>query len=216
MLCSAAGLGALAVADEASRRETTSVPTYLLFWLGLLLIVFPVALRALAPDASSRERLTLIVVFGLALYLVKVIGSPYTFTFVDEYVHVRNTHDILAMRHLFNLEPVLPTAAYYPGLGALTAGVVDLTGLSMFAAGLAVLGVTRVIVCACCYLIFESVTHSGRAAAAACLIYMANPMFLLWSSTFAYENLALPLGAFVIWWLGWGRRGSGDALYRRR
>ena len=211
VLCSVVGLGTLVVADEASRRGSTSVPTYVLFWLGLLLIFVPIALRVLASDVTSLERLTLIVVLGLALYLVKVVGSPYTFTFVDEYVHVRNTHDILAMHHLFTWNPLLPTAAYYPGLGALTAAVVELTGLSMFAAGLLVLGVVRVIVCACCYLIFESVTHSGRAAAAASLIYMANPMFLLWSSTFAYENLALPLGAFVIWWVGRTRDRGGVA-----
>ncbi len=38
---------------------------------------------------------------------------------------------------------------------------------------------------------------------------MANPMFLLWSSTFTYENLALPLGAFVVWWIGRTRNRGG-------
>jgi hypothetical protein len=209
VLCSAAGLCVLAVADEASRRQNTSVPTYMLFWLGVLLIFVPIAFRVLARDVSTRERLTLIVFLGLALYLVKVVGSPYTFTFVDEYVHVRNTQAIISMRHLFTWNPLLATAAYYPGLGALTAGVVELTGLSMFAAGLLVVGITRVLLCAYLYLIFESVTHSGRAAALASLIYVANPMFLLWGSTFTYENLALPLGAFVIWWIGRTRNRGG-------
>ncbi len=211
VLCSAAGLGVLAAADEASRRGSTSVPTYLLFWLGMLLIFVPIALRALASDVNRLERLSLIVWLGLALYLVKVLASPSTFTFVDEYVHVRNTDAIISMRHLFTWNPLLPTAAYYPGLGALTAGVVALTGLSMFAAGLLVIGITRVVLCAYCYLIFESVTHSGRAAAAASLIYMANPMFLFWSSTFTYENLALPFGAFIVWWIGWTRNSGGLA-----
>jgi hypothetical protein len=209
VLCTAAGLGALAIADEASRRESTSLPAYFLFWLGLLLIFVPIALRALASDVNPLERMALSIGLGLILYLVKVFGSPYCFTFVDEYVHVRNTQDILDLRHLFTWNPLLPTAAYYPGLGALTAGVVQLTGLSIFVAGLLVLGIARVIACACFYLIFETVTHSARAAAAASLIYMANPMFLLWSSTFAYENLALPLGAFVVWWIGRTRNRGG-------
>jgi hypothetical protein len=51
-------------------------------------------------------------------------------------------------------------------------------------------------------LVAERVTGSGQAAAAASLVYAANPMFLFWSSTFSYENLALPLAAFVVWWLG--------------
>jgi hypothetical protein len=209
VLCSAAGLCILAVADEASRGQNTSVPTYMLFWLGVLLIFVPIAFRVLARDVSTRERLTLIVFLGLALYLVKVVGSPYTFTFVDEYVHVRNTNKIMSMRHLFTWNPLLATAAYYPGLGALTAGVVELTGLSIFAAGLLVVGITRVLLSAYFYLIFERVTHSGRAAALASLIYVANPMFLFWSSTFTYENLALPLGAFVVWWIGRTRNRGG-------
>jgi hypothetical protein len=209
VLCSAAGLGVLAVADEASRRQDTSVPTYMLFWLGVLLIFVPVAARTLASAVNPLERLTLIVFLGVALYLVKVLGSPDGFTFVDEYVHVRNTHALISMHHLFTWNPLLATAAYYPGLGALTAGIVELTGLSMFAAGLLVVGVGRVLVCVLFYLIFESVTHSGRAAALASLIYMANPMFLFWSSTFTYENLALPLGAFAVWWIGRTRNRGG-------
>jgi hypothetical protein len=147
----------------------------------------------------------------LALYLVKVLGSPYSFTFVDEYVHVRNTHAIVSKGHLFTWNPLLDTAAYYPGLAALTAGVVELTGLSIFVAGLLIMGIARVLVCAFFYLIFESVTHSGRAAAVASLVYMANPMFLFWCSTFTYGNLAVPLAAFVVWWIGRTRNRGGLA-----
>jgi hypothetical protein len=209
VLCSAAGLGVLAVADQANRHENTSIPTYVLFWLGVLLIFVPIAMRALARDVNPLERLTLIVFLGLALYLVKVLGSPSDFTFVDEYVHVRNTHAIISKGHLFTWNPLLDTAAYYPGLAALTGGVVELTGLSLFAAGLLIMGVARVLVCAFFYLIFESVTRSGRGAAIASLVYMANPMFLFWCSTFTYGNLAVPLAAFVVWWVGRTRNGGG-------
>lgn len=211
VLCSAAGLAVLAVADQANRHENTSMPTYVLFWLGVLLIFVPIAVRALARDVNPLERLTLIVFLGLALYLVKVLGSPYDFTFVDEYVHVRNTHAIISKGHLFTWNPLLDTAAYYPGLAALTAGLVELTGLSLFAAGLLIMGVARVLVCAFFYLIFESVTRSGRGAAIASLVYMANPMFLFWCSTFTYGNLAVPLAAFVVWWVGRTRSRGGIA-----
>ncbi|WP_156766734.1 hypothetical protein [Mycobacterium sp. E2327] len=211
VLCSAAGLGVLWVADQANRNENTSFPTYVMFWLGVLLIFVPVAMRVLARDVNPLERLTLVVFLGLALYFVKVLGSPYDFTFVDEYVHVRNTHAIISKGHLFTWNPLLDTAAYYPGLAALTAGVVELTGLSMFAAGLLIMGIARVLVCAFFYLIFESVTRSGRGAALASLVYMANPMFLFWCSTFTYGNLAVPLAAFVVWWVGRTRNRGGFA-----
>ena len=34
-------------------------------------------------------------------------------------------------------------------------------------------------------------------------------MFLFWSAAFSYENLALPLAVFVVWWLGRTRQGGG-------
>ena len=208
-LCSAVGLGAIAVADEASRRGHAYADTSALFWLGLILIFTPIALRALAPDVDRSERLTLVIVLGVAFYLVKVLGSPHAFTFSDEYIHLRNTQDILRTHHLFAFNPLLPTASYYPGLGALTAGLVDLTGLSTFTAGVVIIGIARVLFCACLFLIAERVTGSGRAAAGASLIYAANPMFLFWSAAFSYENLALPLAAFVVWWIGRTRK-RGD------
>ena len=105
-------------------------------------------------------------------------------------------------QHLFAINPLLPTAAYYPGLGSLTAGLVDLTGLSVFASGLIIIGVARVLITACVFLVAEKVTGRSRTAAGASLVYAANPMFLFWSASFSYENLALPLAAFVVWWIG--------------
>ena len=65
-----------------------------------------------------------------------------------------------------------------------------------------VVGVARVIVSACIFLIAEKVTRSDRAAGVASLVYAANPMFLFWSSAFSYEDLGLPLVFFAVWWLG--------------
>ena len=208
-LCGAAGLGALAVADEASRRGHAYTPTSVLFWAGLLLVFAPAAIRALAPAVDRRERLGIIVGLGVALYLVKVLASPDAFTFSDEYVHLRNTQDILRTHHLFAFNPLLPTASYYPGLAALTAGLVQLTGLGTFTAGVLVIAIARVLFGASFYLVVERVTGSSRAAAVAGLVYAANPMFLFWSAAFSYENLALPLVAFVVWWIG-RTRGRGD------
>jgi hypothetical protein len=208
-LCSAVGLSLLAVADEASRRGYRYAPVSVLFWLGLLLIFVPIALRTLASEVDRQERLALIIVLGVACYVGKILASPHGFTFVDEYTHLRDTQDILRTHHLFASNPLLPTASYYPGLAALTAGLVDLTNLSTFVAGLVIIGVARVLFCACLYLVAERVTGSGQAAAGASLVYAANPMFLFWSAAFSYENLALPLAAFVVWWIGRTRK-RGD------
>ncbi len=207
MLCTALGIACVAGADVASRSGYSVA--YALFWLALLLIFVPIAFGVLRKDADRRERLLFVVVLGIALYLVKVLFSPDAFAFTDEFIHLRNTQDVLATGHLFAYNPLLPTAAYYPGLAAVTAGFVDLTGLSPFASGIVMIGAARLLFCLCLFLIAERVTGSSRGAAAASLIYIANPMFLFWGASFAYEDLALPLAAFVVWWLGLTRREAG-------
>jgi hypothetical protein len=211
LVCTAAGLVCVGVADALSRAGHSYSGALALFWLGLLLVFLPVAFRVLMRDAGLRERLGLIVLLGASLYVVKVLGSPYGFTFTDEYIHLRNTEDILRTGHLFQLNPLLPTAAYYPGLAAAAAGLVDLTGLSTFVAGLLIIGAARLLISACFFLVALRVTRSSQAAAAASLVYVANPLFLFWSSSFSYEDLALPLAAFVIWWL-WRTRREASRL----
>jgi hypothetical protein len=209
VFCVGLGLGALWIADETSRSGRNSPNASILFWLGLLLIFGSIAVRVLAKSTDRRERLLLLVLLGSSLYVAKILRSPDAFTFSDEFVHLRNTENILRTGHLFSPNPLLPTAAYYPGLGAIAAGLSRLTGLSVFASGLILMGVVRCLLCACMFLIAEKVTGSARAAAAATLIYATNPMFLFWGPSFTYENLALPLAAFVIWWVGRSRRISG-------
>lgn len=173
-----------------------------LWWAGLFLIFIPIAVRLTMRGTARAERITLAVLLGAVLYVVKIQGSPQSFTFIDEYIHLRNTENILNTDHTFEYNPLLPTAAYYPGLAAVAATLVRLTGLSTFAAGLIIIGAARLLVSACIFLLAEKVTGSARAAGIASLVYVANPMFLFWSASFSYEDLALPLAFFVVWWLG--------------
>jgi hypothetical protein len=200
-----AGLAFIAVAYFGSRRGSE---TSMFFWPGLLLLFVPFALAALREHAHRRERLAMVIFLGVALYLVKVFGSPDAFIFSDEFIHLRNTQDILRTGDLFAPNPLLPTAVYYPGLAGATAGLVELTSLSPFAAGVLVIAAARVLFSACFFLVAEKVLGSSRGAAVASLIYAANPMFLFWSAAFSYENLALPLAVFVVWWLAHTRHST--------
>ena len=208
VLSIALGLVFVAIADAGSRHGHTATSVF--FWLGLLLIFIPIAFRVLMHHAGRQERLTLVILLGVALYLVKVVGSPDAFTYVDEYVHVRSTQDILRTQHLFAFNPLLPTASFYPGLAAHHGGLrrpdwpQSLRGRVSSSSGW-----HAVLISACFFLVAERVTGSGRAAAGASLVYAANPMFLFWSAAFSYENLALPLAAFVVWWLGRTRQEIG-------
>jgi len=211
LLITIAGLALVRQADGRAVQGASYDTSVYLLWAGLIAIFAPAATRVLMRRTGRAERLTLVLMLGVALYLVKIQGSPNAFTFFDEYIHLRNTQDILRTGHLFQHNPLLPTAAYYPGLAATAATIVSLTGLSTFAAGLITIGVARLLISACFYLIAEKVTGSSRGAGAASLIYAANPMFLFWSSSFAYEDLGLPIAAFVVWWIS-RTRGLHDRL----
>src|SRR5665213_3783732 len=89
------GLALVDVADIESRRGYDYTRSTYFFWAGVSIIFVPAALRLLMKDVNRRERLTLVVLLGLSLFLVKFLGSPSAFTFSDEYVHLRNTQDIL-------------------------------------------------------------------------------------------------------------------------
>ena len=208
-LAMAAGLGCVQLADQRAFSGGGYGTGLIFFWTGLFFVFVPAAVRMTVRRTERAERMALAIVLGAALYVIKIQGSPHGFTFIDEYIHLRNTQDILLTGRIFHYNPLLPTAAYYPGLAAVTATLVDLTGLSVFVSGLIVVGVARVVISACMFLIAEKLTRSARAAAVASLIYAANPMFLFWSSSFAYEDLGLPLAFFVVWWLGRTRTAAG-------
>jgi Dolichyl-phosphate-mannose-protein mannosyltransferase len=205
------GLGCVQIADQRAFHGDNYGTNLDFFWCGLILVFLPAALRVIMRKTSRAERITIILLAALAFYIMKIENSPYVFTYNDEYIHWVNTQHILNNGHIFQFNPILPTAAYYPGLAAVTASLVRLTGLSIFVSGLIVIGVMRIIISACLYLVAERMTGSSRAAAVCSIIYAANPMFLFWSAQYAYEDLGLPLAAFTVWWLCTTRKNESRA-----
>ena len=207
----ALGLGCVQIADQKAFHGDSFGTNIVFFWCGLILVFLPTAIRAIMRRTPRAERIAMILLLAIALYVIKIENSPYVFTYNDEYIHWVNTQHILDNGHIFQYNPLLPTAAYYPGLAAVAATLVRLTGLSIFVSGLIIIGAARIIISACLYLVAERMTGSSRAAAVASIIYAANPMFLFWSSQFAYESLGLPLAAFTVWWLYTTRKNEGRA-----
>ena len=196
-LVSALGLLMIATSYNNARDEAAWAPV--LFWIGLLTIFVPIALRFTMNGVSRAEGLGLVSILGLGLYMVKVLHSPLAFTFHDEFVHLRTTFDIIETHHLFSPNPDIPVSPLYPGLHIVTSAVANLSGLDVFAAGSIVLGVSRLLMILSLYLFFEEVSHSQRIAGLACLIYVGNSNFVFFSAQFAYESLALPLVVFVLY-----------------
>ncbi len=195
-LVSSIGLLLVAVSDTLSRSGMGRYD--LLFWLGLITIVMPIAARLASSTPARRERISLVILLGFALYLVKVMHSPYGFTFSDELAHSYNATQIVRTGTLFTPNPVLPVTPLYPGLETITAALASLSGLSVFDAGLVIIGVARLILMLALFLFFEQLSGSARLAGIAALLYAANANFLFWSAQFSYESVALPLAVLVI------------------
>lgn len=195
-LTSASALLLMALAYNGAR--TVAWWTDLPFWFGLVLLFVPIAARLSTAQASRRERLILLCLFGLGLYLVKIFQYPLFFTYHDEFIHWRTADDILRYNALFTPNSLIPASPLFPGLEIATTAVVELSGLSIFTAGTIVIGVARVVLALALYLFYEGAGGSARVAGIATLLYMSNPKLLFFDAQFSYESLALPFAVLTL------------------
>ncbi len=202
--------GALLMALAHSLARYDSPWAQPLYWAALAVIFGPAAARLFLPGASRQESIALTVWLGLAVYLVKLLQSPLGFTFFDEFLHWRTANDILRTSHLFAENSLLPVSPLYPGLELATVALAQLTGLSIFGAGVVVVGAARVVLVLAIFLFFERLGRSHRLAGVATALYMCNSHFVIFDAQFAYESLALGFSLTVVWAL-MSRRDAGRA-----
>jgi hypothetical protein len=195
----ASGLMLVAIGDLAARNANAWAPAAL--WIGLGVMLVPVAIRVSDASISRRESLALATVLALGFYLVKILHSPTSFTFSDEFFHWRSVIDVVDTGRLFQPNVLLPVISAYPGLASVTAAIVHMSEATPFLAAVMVIGCARLVLTWSLFLLFWQATRSARLAGMASLVYMANPNYLFFQSEFAYESLALPLGAATLTFL---------------
>ena len=161
-----------------------------LFWLSLAVIILPLSFRIAWPRVSRTERIWLVNILGLSLYLIRIIPSPVAFYGHDEYLHWSTTIDILEHHHLFTENPLLPVSPSFPGLEIVTSALVQLTGLSVHQCAVILVGLLRILSASLVFLIFEAVSASSWVGGLATLVYMANSNFYSFLATFSYETIA--------------------------
>ena len=161
-------------------------------------IYAPIVFRLLSASASRAERIALVGVLGVSLFAVKILASPTGFVRFDELGTWRATNEVLITGHLLTANPLIVSTAGFPGLEALTASVAQLAGLSIFHAGLIVLGLARLTFVVVLFLFIERVTRSARAGGIGVAVYACNPSFLYFDAQFAYESLALMIAATLL------------------
>jgi hypothetical protein len=200
----------IALADMAARAGMHLAA--LAFWIGLLLLLCPIAGRLLSSGASGVERIGLVVLLGMALYGVKLLHSPTGFTFVDELQHMTTANAMLGSGHLFGVNSILPVSSLYPSSEIIADALDTVGGLPLFASGVILMAAARLILMLALFLYYRQVGGSARIAGLGVLIYMANPNFLYFDAQFSYESLALPLAVLVLYALA--RRVDAQANHR--
>jgi hypothetical protein len=196
LIIAAGGLVSIALGNNAAREGAAGAE--LLFWGGLSLIYGPIAFRLLSTSASRIERICLVVLLGVALFLVKVLYSPLQYPPFDELATWRQTHDVLTTGHLFSTNPIAAGYPAFPGLETITAALSELSGLNIVHAGVIVIGVARATLMLALFLLLERVIGSARAAGIGVAVYACNPSFLYFDAQFGHESLALLLGGTLL------------------
>jgi hypothetical protein len=195
LLYMTAGLLIVTAAHIGARQYAD---TQTIFWIGVFVLALPVAMRLLQSQPSRTERLLVVVAFALSFYALKLLMTPTRFSFHDEFAHWRTLHDIVTSHHLFVSNPLIPESGSYPGLEIVAGAVSQVTGLGLFSSGMLVVGIGRVILVLSIFLLVERAGGSARLASLATFFYAANPNFFYFDAQFAYESLALPLAALLV------------------
>jgi hypothetical protein len=169
-----------------------------LFWGGLPLMFLPLAARAAWPGVANGERLFHLTVLAESTFVLKVLFWPANFAQFDEALHWVTASDILDSHRLFLPNSMLPVSPVFPGLEILTTALVNLSGLSLFAAATLIVAAIRGMFIAGLFGFYGRISGSYRLAAIGCLAYMGNSGYCLFDSQFAYETLAVGFFATIL------------------
>ncbi len=196
-----------ALATIAARRDDPWSSAY--FYSAVGLMFFPLALRAVGIAVSRRERLAIALLAGASLFILKIIRAPVDFIDHDEFLHWLTAIDIMEQGRLYTANPLLPVSPEFPGLELCATALAHVSGLSIYASSLVLLGAGRIVFSAALFLVFERISGSSRIAVVASLLYAGAPTFLVFDAHFAYESLAVVFLAVVL--LAHGPRESANS-----
>jgi hypothetical protein len=193
---------ALAVLGQAwigYQARTTGIFSSNLWYLTLGLIFTPSAALVMSRQVSDRTKIWFTVYMSLALLGTRFMLYPTQFVYHDELINYRVLLSIQSSGHLFSANSLLPAAADYPGMEIVAEAIHQLTKLSLHASGIVVLLAVRVVMTLALIRIVQRISKKLTVGCLAALIYAANPQYVFFNSTFAYQSVALPLCFFAIY-----------------
>jgi hypothetical protein len=192
-------LGVLGQAWVGYEGRITGSPSALMWYVTLCLIFTPSAALIMSGRLSDQARVWFTLYMSLALLATRFVLYPSQFVYHDELINYRVLLSIVHSGHLFTPNSLLPDTADYPGMEIATAGIHQLTGLSLHSSGVAVLAAVRVVTTLALIRIIQRISGSAQAGCLAALIYATNPQYIFFNSQYSYQSVALPLCFFCIY-----------------
>jgi hypothetical protein len=199
-LTTALGVLVVSIAYTAGRHghAESKVADYA-YWAGQAIIFVPASIRLLTRRGSTEAgTVAAITILTVAQYLCKLCYSPLSFTYSDELAHWLTAENILHTGTLFSPNYGLPISPQYPGLEEATTALVQISGLSLFAAGVIVAGIAHLLFVVTLFLLFRNIGGSQRLAGVAIIFYATNPGLAYFDSLFAYQTLAIGFMGVVL------------------
>ena len=188
-------VGAALVVWAYRIATTANIQSYdPIFWAGMLLAYLAVAWRAL----SGRHAVVWLGFLGVFTLLPKFWmsrGGPLYFDEIAQFSLLQNT---ISAGHLFQHTPLLPIGTFFPGLESAAATIHWLTGLSPWDSALTLTAVVHCLLPVQIYYLARALSVPHRWAAAAGLVYAANPSFVYGDAMFGYESFAILLMLTIV------------------
>lgn len=209
----AVGVVIVGLSYRLSAQGASSAVYYLVFWAGLLLGALPAAGTMIARSSSPARRIWALGLLAVLTAVPKYLRNPDGPLYHDEYAHWRQAVDVLSTGQLGHSNDIIPIVQYYPGTSALTAGVQQLTGLSVWQAGELVVLATHVLSLFAALVLVGTLLGSVRAGAVGALVYALNSSVLYFDTQYAYESVAI---AYYLWVLALAALAAREANRVRR
>ncbi|HET6391056.1 hypothetical protein [Hyphomicrobium sp.] len=162
-----------------------------LFYAAIGLLVLPISARLVWPTPSRLERIALLLLAALGLFLIRMLHEPTAFVDHDAFLHWATANDIMRSGHLFTPNPLLPISSVYPAIEIVTTALTEISGLPLFVSAQLLLIVIRMLFVAALFLVYERASGSQRVAALAAAVYMCVPSFVYFDTTYSYGSLAI-------------------------
>jgi hypothetical protein len=190
------GMAAIVCGYQIGFTTLSNTSEFAWFWIGMFLIELPLVGLICRRATSRAMRLALLTFYGLVSYAPKLLRSPLSPVYHDEFAHWRATDEILKTGKLFQPNPIISIISQYPGLHAATAALVNATGLTIWQAATVLLIIFHVTMVLGIATLAESLGLDNRTSSLAAIIYGLNSSFLYFDTQYSYESMAITL---LVW-----------------